>query len=350
MKKQKAITAGAYLAGLEKKAGKIERTAKKKRIRRIVLLVAVLLICGGAVFLGITDKDKSLQKDYHEYVDTFDRSMLYTSLLEYNDTLNLFEQNSLGNRIIQSQMGGFFYDDGSISIYPDALTGKTTIEIAGKKSTLSSHFASSLNVFDGNVYYRDTKTLELMKYDISSHFSTKVGFSPVGQFCVVDGLIVVKDNSAKSLNLLSPEGTIETVISEDTDSFSIVGNEVIYLKSDHSLHSFNLNTHSDVVIGRNINSFLYNGKLWLQNNTEIFYRALSEKELTAVPLNNECHKLLGITNGSLLYESDNGICRLDLTSFEQTPLDPNLIFVGASGDGRIFVYQTELGNYSIISQ
>lgn len=350
MKKQKTITVGAYLSKLEKKAGKIERTAKKRKIRRVIFLFFVLAICAGSVFLGISNKEKSLEKDYQKYVDGFDRSMLYTSLLEYRDTLSLFEQNSLGNSIVQSQMGGYFYNGGNIKIYPDVLTGKTIIEIAGKKYTLSSRYCGSMNVFDGNVYFRDSKSLELMKYDISSHFSSKVGFSPVGQFCVVDGLIVAKDEVTKSLNLLSPEGTVEAVISEEMNSFSVVGNEILYLKNDHSLHSYNLSTHSDVVIGRNVNSFLYDGKLWVQNNTDVFYRSLSENELTSVPLVNECRRLLGITNNCLIYECENGICIFDSNSYEQKLLDPSLIFVGASGDGSVFVYQSELGNYSIISQ
>lgn len=349
MEEKKLITAGAYSSSLEEATKKYEKHAKRKKTQRNVILISVIAASALSVILGIGMKGSALEREYQSYRMSLDRTMLNSTLLEYRDTWTLFEKNSLGNEMIQSQMGGYFYDDGRVSIYPDPESGCTIIEVDGTASTLSGSLAADLNVFGDKVYFRDTGSMELMVYSIPDQRTTKADIDRVGRFVVCDGMIVFKDLSTGILKLYQ-EGDEPAQLSESKIvSFAVVGNEILYLAEDHFLHSLDIRRGDDVVIGENINSFLFDSDLWLQNNMDVYTRSLTDETLSIFQIGMECRRLLGKTDAYLLFEGPNAICVYDPISQQLQELSPDLIFVGASGDGRLLVYQLNSGMYKVIS-
>ena len=349
MEEEKLVTAGAYSSSLKEAVKKYEKHAKRKKIQRNVILITVIAASVLSIIFGIGMKGSILEREYQSYLVSLDRTLLNSTLLEYRDTLTLFEKNSLGNEMIQSQMGGYFYDGGRISIYPDPERDCTIIEVDGTASTLSCSLAADLNVIGDKVYYRDTGSMDLMVYSIPDQRATKADIDRVGRFVICDGMIVFKDLSTGVLKLCQ-EGAAPKQLSENKIvSFAVVGNEILYLAEDHFLHSLDIRSEDDVVIGKNINSFLFDGALWLQNNMDVYTRSLTDETLRICQSGMECRRLLGKTNAYLLFEGPNSICVYHPVSQQLQELSSDLIFVGASGDGRLLVYQLDTGTYKVIS-
>ena len=343
------ITAGSYRSNLENTTGAIEKKTKPRNLRRIIVLVICIVVCAASIYIGVSDRSSSLESDYQKYRDTLDRTLLYPELLGYQDTFVLFERHSLGNTVIQSQMGGYFYNDDIISIYPDTDLSGTIIEIDDQKYTLCENYATDINVYNGIVYYRDTKTMHIMAYDPSTKTATHTGIENVGQLSVVDGLMILKDASSGELRCVTQNGNTEVIAEGKVVSFAVAGNDVVYLKTDHKLHSINLSTKKNRLLGNNINSFILDEKLWCQNNTSIFSYSIDGKLMESPEILNVCYRVLGATKDSLIYESENGVCIFNILTKEQALLEANMIFVGASNDGRVFVYQSDLGKYCVVN-
>ena len=108
MKKKQSITIAEYRRQLDRKVQKATRHAKGKKIWRWFAFFLTASICIGAIVSGINSKTVQLEVQYQEYCKELDTTMLDSKLLAYKDTLQIFEQASLGNKISQTQMGGFF--------------------------------------------------------------------------------------------------------------------------------------------------------------------------------------------------------------------------------------------------
>ena len=344
MRHSESIRAGDYFAQLEKKVNRVTRKANKRKKRRIAVLIITVLICASAVFWGTSNKNKTLEKEYLSYCETKNRELLNSSLFEYRETKELFERTSLGNTIIQSHMNGLFYEDGRISAFPD--DSGTKIALSGKTRVLSNDYASHINVFEDTVYYKDIGAMMLKEYDIATGNTTNIDIDYVGQFAVCDGMIVYVDTSNNELKIVENEDTTEK-FAEDVVTFSVVGNDIIYLKQDKSLHSVSMTTKIDTVLGNHINSYVYDGSLWIQNNFSIFSRKLSDNKMELLEVDVQCHRILGATDAYLLIDDGEGICAIHKNTHQIQKLESDLIFVGASNDGELFVYNTADHQYGI---
>lgn len=347
MKNKRELFAGEYSSELRERAYKVESKAKKRKYRRIFMLFVTVLACTALVIWGIYNKAASLDREYNAYRDTKDRRMLNGSLFEYLDTKDIFERHSLGNTIIQSHMNGYFYEDERMSIFPDCGTDTTMITYAGETRRLAQSYASDINVFDDYVYYRDTGVMILKKYNLVTGETTKVGITNAGQFVVCDGSIVYIDIIDKELRIVAEESTTD-VIAEEVVSFSVIGNEILYLKQDKSLHSVDIITKADSVLEKNVNSYVFDGDLWIQNNNNIYKMRVNGEEAELVDTPIECHRVLGSTDNDLIIDGDNGICLISKDTYHARTLDNSLIFVGASSDDELFAYDTVDKQYDLV--
>ena len=347
MTNDEIVLTGTYSSQLTKKVDTIaKKTAKRKRCRLIVLPIAIL-ICVAALLWGMSNHNTSLEEQYSTYSQTKDRLMLDVRLFDYRDTKEIFERSSLGNTIIQSHMNGYFYKDDSISIFPDSDSGTTKITVSDQTKILCAAYASHINVFENVVYYKDTGTMTIKKYDIFTENTADISLGNVGQFVVCDGMMIYTDVSNGELMIASDESVAES-IAQEVISFSVVGNDILYLKKDKALHRISLSTKKDTIVGKNINSYVFDGKLWIQNGTSILTQKISDSTFAQLDVAVECHRILGITDQYLLVDSDIGICAIHNETYQVQRLDGTLIFVAASDDGTLLVYNSAENRYSIV--
>ena len=348
MKKKHSVTMTEYSDQLNRKMLKATRHARGKKIWRWIAFLLTFALCISAVLFGVYSKTEHLEMQYQKYCTEKDRTLIDSKLLDYKDTLLIFEKASLGNSVAQMQMGGFFYSDEHLSIYPDTETGGSNIKMNEEVHTLSEGYASNINVYDGYIYFRDTGSMELMKYDLNTHRFSQLDLGGADRFAICDGMILFIDSNSKELKLTQEGCEPEVLSGGAVVSFAIPGDQVLYLQEDNSLHAVNISTRLDNVIAHNVNSFFYNGKLWIQNNTDIYVKALDGNTLEPLVYAEECYRILGMTSDYLIFDGPHSICVYNLDAQFFIPLDEDWVFAGVADDGTILVYDMGTGSYQMI--
>ena len=74
--KTQNLNTGKYSKKISKKAYNIEAKAKSRKIRRLIFLGIILLVCLGGIFMGISGRPKSIETQYQEYINAPNQSAL----------------------------------------------------------------------------------------------------------------------------------------------------------------------------------------------------------------------------------------------------------------------------------
>lgn len=338
---------GRYYNDLISKVTKIEKKAKPDRIRKVMMLVLILSLCGGGIYYGRLNKEKELNQQYERYVETEDVSCLTKELVAYKDTYSIFEKGSLGNSPYQSMMGGYFFSNENCSVYPNEDGKKTILEYNGEKSVLCEHLADNINVRNDVIYYRDPSKRIVYEYDIPTGRTTPLEISGSGQFVVCgDEFYYIDINDASLIRYNNILKTTENVIDEKIISFVIAGENIIYLSKDHVLKSFDLNSCSYAEIASNISAFSYNGMLWFQNDQSLYKKQLDTDEFIKVETGINCDRLLGVTDTLEFIESSNQIHVLG-ENRNRVLYVSEKVFVAASNN-RALLFSTDENCYKIV--
>lgn len=345
--KTQNLNTGKYLSRIAKKASNIEAKAKSRKIRRLVFLSIILLVCLGGIIMGVSSKSKSIEAQYQEYVEAPNQSVLNNELLSYKDVSEQFETSFLGNQSCQSLMGGYFYEGADCSICPDEAGNKMVLRSGDKEVTLYEGLASDINVKDGFVYYRKLNSRNISSFAISTGKTTEMPINNVGQFIICGDKLYYIDlatSSLMSFDMLTFE--TQEVIHSGVSAFVVAGNNIIYLGSDHILYELNISDHTQTTVGKNIAEFAYNGKLWMQNNEKVYSKSLDKEGIKDCSFGIHCNRLLGITETQMFVESEDGIyvCNIEKNSSRKIAEGT---FVGAS-DEKLLVYNLSDGNYQVI--
>ena len=332
MNEKKPLLTGLYLDELNKKVSKIEKQAKTNRIRQIILLCLMLAVCAAGIFYGASSKIDSLDMQYQEFYEAPDRSNLDQDLLSYKDTYQLYVKYYLGNNPWQSMLGGYFYSSDSCLIYPSKDASKTILRIEGSEFEISEFLADNLNVQNDTVFFRNPISREVYKYDISTHITTALTIQNTGQFVVCgDDYYYIDLSQSALIRYDGIHGTRECMVGSGVTSFVLAGNDIIYLDTAHTLNCLNTLSSKSTVLADNITSFTYNGTLWFQNNDIVYGKKLDKMIIEETELGLKCNRLLGATETSLLFETEDGVYIHDLIENTNKKIGNNVL-VGASDD------------------
>lgn len=346
--KTKNLNTGKYSSKILKKASKIEAKSKSRKIRRLVFLGVILLVCLGGIFLGVSGKSKSIETQYQEYIEAPNQNALNNELLSYKDVSKQFETSFLGNQSCQSLMGGFFYEGNDCSIYPDEAGKKMVLRSGDKEVTLCAGLASDINVKDGSVYYRKLNSRSILSFAISTGKTSAMPMKNVGQFIICGDKLYYIDMGTFSL-MSFDMGTSETdeVIQSEVSAFVVAGNNIIFLSSDHTLYELNISNHTQTTVGKNTAEFAYNGILWMQNNDKVYSKTLDKKAIKDCSFDIQCNRLLGVTDTQIFIESEVGIYACNIETNTSRKIAEG-IFVGAT-DGKLLIYNPSDGSYQVIA-
>lgn len=138
----------------------------------------------------------------------------------------------------------------------------------------------------------------------------------------------------------------DELIHSGVSAFAVVGNNIIYLDSDHTLYEFNISDHTQITVGRNIAEFAYNGKLWMQNNEKVYCKALCKDAIKDCSFDIQCNRLLGTTEANMYVESAAGIYACSLEANTSRKIAKG-IFIGAS-DEKVLIYNPSDSGYHVI--
>ena len=345
MKKDDMKT-GEYIDNISEEASLITAKARPAKVRRVIFLILFLLICFGGIALGYYEKKTSNEKLYNAYWDAPDRTKLTDELISYKDIFKQFQSNYLGNEVCQSLMGGYFYNDGDIAIYPNDKASAMILFSDNVEKVLCIGLITDINVKDGCIFFRTSDTRKIYIYDTVEKKSYRLALENVGQFVVCDDEIFYIDMLSSSLMMYNfktqdPSKEVKT----DVSSFAVIGNSIIFLDNNQNLYELNLTDSQQTLLSSNVATFSYNGTLWIQNNDKIYYRTLSNKALKGFDIEVQCHRLLGTTETMLYVESLEGISVIDIETgkCEQTIEGT---FVGASED-KLLIYSPTNKDYQI---
>ncbi|MDO5445836.1 MAG: DUF5050 domain-containing protein [Eubacteriales bacterium] len=345
--KTQNVNTGKYARKISKKASKIVKKAKSRRIRRLIFLGVILSVCLAGIFMGVSSKSKSIETQYQKFIEAPNQSALNNELLSYKDVCIIFDTSFLGNQSCQSLMGGFFYEGMDCSIYPSEAGKKMVLRSGDKEVTLCEGLTSDINVKDGVVFYRKLNSRSISSFTISTGKTTEVPIKNVGQFIICGDTLYYIDLTTSSLmafDMVTSE--TEEVIHSEVSSFVVAGNNIIYLNSDHILYEMNLSNHTITTIGKNISEFAYNGKLWMQNNEKVYSKSLDKKAIKDCPFDIQCNRLLGIVEPQMFVESEDGIYVCNIATNTSRKIAEGT-FIGAS-DESLLVYNSSNGSYQVI--
>lgn len=241
-------------------------------------------------------------------------------------------------------MGGFFCSAEGYSVYPNEDGQCSVLNINGVETTLSEYLASDVNIRNGTVFYRNPETREIFAYDISKGSRSKLSIENAGQFVVCGEDCFYIDLKKSSLICFNDQkDEKETLVDSGVSSFVIAGNDIIYLDAGHTLHSIDIDSRTDMVIGNNVNTFSYTGLLWLQNNDTLYQKKLDEKKIEEVDLGIRCCRLLGASDMFVFFEADDGVYIHNIETGENRIID-NEVFIGASSTA-VLLYSTNSDSY-----
>lgn len=341
MKKSRSISTGSYSKKLTNNVSRIEKHSKAKRIRRIVLFFLMILLVSGGILYGVSNKANMQEEQYRKYVETHERSNLTMELLSYKDTFDLFVQEYLGNYPSQSLMGGYFYDNGSCLIYPNASATGTLISFDGEEYELTDFLVDGINVCGNYVVFRKASSREIYMYDMVYHKTTALGITNAGEFVVCGDEYYYIDLSNSSLvQFNSTTQEKKTLVDEGVLSFAVVGNDLLFLDNSHNLNRLNLTNNTTTLMCEYITAFSFDGTLWLQTNTSVYRRKLDDKKSELVDLGLQCNRLLGVTEAGLVLESEDGVYLFDLANGSARKIGTDL-FAGMSGDMVLWFSMTD---------
>ncbi len=342
------LNTGEYSSKISKKADNIEAKAKIRKIRRAIFLAVILLACLGGILFGVSEKTKSVEVQYQEYIEAPNQSALNNELLSYKDVCKQFEALFLGNKSYQALMGGFFYEGTDCSISPDESGKKMVLRLGDKEATLCEGLASDINVRDDLIYYRKLNSRSISLFTISTGKTTEMSIKNVGQFIICgEKLYYIDLNKSSLMSFDMATSEAKEIIHSKASSFAVAGNNIICLGSDHILSEVNLNDYSITTVGKNIAKFMYNEKLWMQNNEKVYSRSLDKKAIKEYSFNIQCNRLLGITETKMFVESEDGIYVINMETNTSQKMG-ECSFVGAS-DEKMLVYDPVEGKYQVIA-
>jgi len=335
---------GKYSKKMAKKASRITRWAKLGLFRRIICFLVLIASCAGGLYYGVANKRAEAQNIYDKYIISHDINDLNPVLLSRDSVFNEFENTYLGNSPFQSLMGGYFYENSTLSLFPGNNAGCTIIRINDENNILSDSLIDNINVRENTVFFRNPSNRTIYSYDINSRSTNQLEFEHVGQFVVCGKWYFYVDINDSTLIMYDTTSNNNVVLADNITSFVIAGNSVLYLNKEYEIHLLNYETMNDEIMAINALAFSYNGKLWFQNNNKVYYRNLDEKKVSEYNLGLSCNRLLGITETWIIFESDNRIYIQALDGSSALMVDEK-VFVGAS-DNTILMYSTIDDKYS----
>ena len=341
MKAGSSLSTGSYSKKLAKRVSRIEKHARRNRIRRIILFFLMILVAVGGILYGISNKTNMQEEQYRQYAEMPERSSLTPELLSYKDTYDLFVQEYLGNDPAQSMMGGYFYHNASYLMYPNESATGTLVSIDGHEYEIVDYLADQINVRGDYVAFRNPSSRDIFLYDLKAKKTLAIDIHNAGQFVTCGEEYFYIDLSNSSLvQFSSSTKEKKTLIDEGVLSFVVAGNDLFILDSSHKLSRLNLTDNTTTVIGENITAFTFDGTLWLQNNTSVYQKKLDDKNLVPVELGLQCNRLLGTTKKGIIFESEDGVYLFDLTNRSPRKIGTDL-FAGAATDLVLWFSLTE---------
>ena len=108
---------------------------------------------------------------------------------------------------------------------------------------------------------------------------------------------------------------------------------------------YDLKSQLDQKIIKNVNSFSYNGQLWLQNDTKLLYQNLDSEKMYLADLETDCNRLLGATETRVFFETSDGLYCYKISDEKINKLKTeNKIFVSAS-DNKVLFFNEDTDSY-----
>ena len=347
MKHEKDTLTGEYYQKVQKRASKIEKNSKKKRIIRAIMAFLLVLICAGGLYWGYNSKAGELMDRYQNYMDHPNQSELNEELLAYKDTYEHFVEAFLGNSPEQLQMGGLFYQNAGFSISPSENGKSMILTKDGKDSVLFRFLADNINVKGQSIFYRNPSSRDMFVYDMTNGKQQALELHNVGQFALCGEYYYFIDIDESALVKYDPETkTRYTITDGDVSSFAIAGDLILYLTSEHELHSYSISNQKDAKKANNIDNFFFNGSIWLQNGEDVYKQPIGEKAITKVNLGHPCARLLGVIGSVLYYSTGESIFAYDIEKGSSREVDKG-IFIGGS-ENKCLTYSIDDEAYYLV--
>lgn len=304
------MTKQEYLDNLKKDAEKshASKEPKARKRRRIVIFVLAIGSVVGLIasVVGTTSEKNRMYDDYIAAINAGEYTAAPFEFLDYEDTFKLWN-DSIGNDVNVLMDGGKQYSRNGLDIYPTG-NGKTKIVEATGTAHIIDAVASSLNVVDSTVFYRDDTTRHICSYDLKTGQTEEIYGGNVGEVFISNRYIYCVDfdqNSfvvAMDLQGLNPV----VVVDKPTASFAICGGTALHLSTTQRLSTVNIETGTTYVLVHDIERFFVNGRIYAESKNSIFaFTTMGGQAREIYTSEDDSMRLVGVVDDLILFQESN---------------------------------------------
>lgn len=322
---------------LDEQNEKVDKS-NKKALTWVVLFVSIMIVVSAGIIMA--DKIITVSK-HNRYVSNELKSEDLAndiSMLEYEDTYELYEKSLLGNDNNNLINYGYFASRNGYRVYVDLQSGATKLENGNQIKQLSTNKLNYINITNDAVYFRSSENRKIYSCDLNGENIHNVLDIKSGQVLVSDGIIYYvnfEDGGKLYAYNISNEDN-KKIIDEKVQSFAQVGKLLIYLDSENNLKKYKSGS-AVTTIQQNIEKFYYNGKIIAQNNGQILTFTIRGTNPKCILKDNV--ELLSADKQYIYYIKDTELYKIDSNGKEDKITD--------ECDFYKAIYKTENGFYIV---
>ncbi len=302
-----AKSKGDHLEELQKKIDYIEKNNKKSvkiRKRLIALLLCIGSIAG--VFLGSFFMKSENEKKLKEYETNPDN--ISFSLLGNEEVYNVWNADN-GNDINTILSGGAIYSHDNIQVFPGEEANVYSVVLKGNEETKFNinRSISYINLAQNTLFYRDSETRQIFRYDIEKQNEELFVDDNVGEVLIFKDRVYYTSFNAGGL-LFSVDLTgkeKESIGTTPMTSFAVCGKYIMYLGYDMTLCVYNTESEEEEVSATNIERFFLSNNIVAERDNAIISISYSgQHESNVLEMTNLDSALVCVRDTAIYYRED----------------------------------------------
>ena len=306
------MTNKQYLDNLQADVEKLRsfNSQKKRRRRRIVAIILAVgsaLSCGAGALFTKTSRDRI----YDGFKD--DPSSISAEYLYYRDTFELWNSRANCNDINALLGGGKVYSQDGIAVLPAATGGYEILENGTSVGSISDNDISYINVYDGNVIFRDDTSRYVLCCDDTGANMTTLIEHRCGQVVIYGGCLyyINQDDGNRLYCVDLGDNSSRQVIDTPILNFIVCEDAIFFLDTGNNLRQLSNGSSTATSIVNHVERFFINGNIVAESANKVFqFRPSGGASELIMESQSESFRLVSCSAEAIYYQDAGKLHRL----------------------------------------